>query len=405
MRNAGRQLASCNYGGRNFSRYSEKQVNMEKKKSKKIESLLASLRNKSLRNPFSKLNKITMQNISNGEKKFENTMNNTYKELCKMCGDLKMKYQDQLYIWKRKKSKLRNKFSFFSNLTNITNLSLVKNILRDTEKYRFLMHNFSVRGKAYLRGMMLSHCKHTNISYYKSLIKYHYYKAPVTYTLMTLHVLVYLLWINAKPTYVYDNIGMPKGFFYYPTSNSFFSRNKNFLTQEFMYSHFCCGSQHLKERKLYTLVTNLISHNSIQSLLLNTISLYYIGRSLEIILNSKNFFLTYIISGIISSYIQICSHKNNTSSISPYNNIYVLGASGSISSILTTYTFMHPNSSIYFYGVFPLPLAMFTSLYFINEMYCVLMNKQDNTGHVAHLTGMLLGILYYYFYVNRRIVT
>ncbi|ETW31891.1 hypothetical protein PFFCH_00675 [Plasmodium falciparum FCH/4] len=119
-----------------------------------------------------------------------------------------------------------------------------------------------------------------------------------------------------------------------------------------MYKYFSCSLQNLKEKKLYTLVTNLISHNTIQSFLLNTISLYYIGTALEKIIQSRNFFITYLISGVLSSYIQILYHKNN------YNNIYVFGASGSISSILSTYTFMYPSQNIYLYGVLALPLVI-----------------------------------------------
>ncbi|SOV11944.1 rhomboid protease ROM9 [Plasmodium gaboni] len=237
----------------------------------------------------------------------------------------------------------------------------------------------------------------TNIIYYKNMFLFYYKTSPVTYTLILLHIFVYLLWNIAQPsrnTYNYNYINN----FKYNNNNN--RNNKNIYTNpllstDTMYKYFSCSLKNLREKKLYTLVTNLISHNTIESFLLNTISLYYIGTALERIIQSKNFFITYLISGILSSYIQILYHKNN------YNNIYVFGASGSVSSILTTYTFMYPFQNIYLYGILALPLALFSSLYFLNEIYCVLSDRQDNTGHIAHLTGMGLGFIYYYFFIKK----
>lgn len=406
MKKVEKHLAQCGHAARGFSRYSHKQPIQEKRKRP---SLFGTMRGIHFRDMFPKWNTITMEYARKKEKNAEKMVKRTFEELRIKYEEVRMKYQDTLSIWKNEKTKIRKRVVpyFLKGM-------FMKNVAFDGRYVKTVLHKISFEGKLFLQN--LKHvCRSANIPYYRNVIHHHYRKAPVTYTLMSLHLLVFLLWMSAKPGDSYNYVSMPGGF-YYPSSNVYspFGVNNassrssssfglfNFLTTEFMYNHFCCGAQQLRERKLYTLITNLISHNTVQSLLLNTISLFYIGRSFEMIINSRNFFLTYFISGMISSYIQICYHKNGRSSF--YGNVYVLGASGSISSILTTYTLMFPKNNIYLYGVLALPLALFTSLYCANEVYCVLTDKKDNTGHMAHLTGMFLGMLYYYFYVKGRIV-
>ncbi|GAB66916.1 hypothetical protein PCYB_102660 [Plasmodium cynomolgi strain B] len=409
MKKVEKHLALCGHWARGFSRYSDKQPFREKKKSQSILGTMQGI--PLLRNMLPKWNGITMEHARKVEKKqLEKIIKKTFEELRMKYAEVRVKYQDTLLsTWREERTKIKKRVTplFLKGM-------IMKNVAFDRQHVKTVLHRVSFGGRFFFEN--LKHlCRDANVQYCRNLIQYHYRRAPVTYTLMALHLLVFLLWMNAKPGDTYNYIGMPPGF-YYPSSdiysppgvNNASSRYSspfglfNFLTLEFMYDHFCCGSKQLREKKLYTLITNLISHNTVQSLLLNTISLFYIGRSFEMIITSKNFFLTYFISGIISSYVQICYHKSGRSS--PYGNVCVLGASGSISSILTTYTLMFPSSSIYLYGVLALPLALFTSLYCANEVYCVLTDKKDNTGHVAHLTGMFLGFLYYYFYVKGRVV-
>ncbi|KMZ92668.1 hypothetical protein PVMG_01256 [Plasmodium vivax Mauritania I] len=414
MNQAERRLSRWPHRARGFSRYSEKQPLRERKRSQPI---LGAMRGIPLRDVLSKWNCLTVEHARKGEKQMKKVIKKTYAELHVKYEEVRAKYKDTFPTWRDKRMKVLKRVGpFFQKGVFIRSIPIdggqMKTILQKT---------FSLGGRVFFKKLKLLY-RDANVPYYKNLFYHHFGRAPVTYTLMSLHILVFLLWVKAKPGDTYSYIGMPPRGYYYPHSNAYTplgGRNAssnysspfrllNFLTMEFMYTQFCCGVQQLRERRLYTLVTNLISHNTGQSLLLNTISLFYIGRSFEMAINSRNFFLTYFLSGIISSYVQICYHKGgrfflSPTSSSPYGNVCVLGASGSISSILATYTLMFPRSSIYLYGVLALPLALFTSLYGANEVYCVLTDKKDNTGHVAHLTGMFLGILYYYAYVKGRV--
>ncbi|SPJ08996.1 rhomboid protease ROM9 [Plasmodium sp. DRC-Itaito] len=328
------------------------------------------------------------------------------------CNDLKNKYlkiykiYNKKYLFRELKEKTFNHIKkTFTNMCIYKN-DLLKNSVRIKLKWTDIQEclnnirfNYNKRNIFLFEKISSLYKNKSNINininkntiYYKNMLLFYYKLSPVTYTLILLHIFVYLLWNIAEPS---------RNSYNYYYINNFKHNNKNkyktpLLSTDIMYKYFSCSLQNLREKKLYTLVTNLISHNTIQSFLLNTISLYYIGTALERIIQPRNFFITYLISGIFSSYIQILYHKNN------YNNIYVFGASGSISSILTTYTFMYPSQNIYLYGVLALPLALFSSLYFLNEIYCVLSERQDNTGHIAHLTGMGLGLIYYYFFIKK----
>lgn len=264
--------------------------------------------------------------------------------------------------------------------TLLDGVNVISNITKSEKLFRYFLSNMLICKKQVFNKISYS-VQNINTSYYKKWLWHNFNRAPITHTLILLHLGVFFLWLKAKPVN-YDMFGryeMSKG-----------------LTIDFMYKYFCCSLQNLREKKLYTLCTCLISHNTIQSLLLNTLTLFYIGRNLEILINSKNFLTTYLISGLISTYLELIYHKNQ------YHNVYAFGASGSISSILMTYTFMYPKQNIYLYGLIALPLALFSGLYFLNELYCVLINKKDSTGHISHLSGMGLGVLYYYYIKQRR---
>ncbi|CAD2108436.1 rhomboid protease ROM9, putative [Plasmodium vinckei petteri] len=379
-----------NYSVRRFSKYSDKNLFNEQKR--KCETLLSNFQNFEIKNYLLKLNKGRLQNnniqkkiksvIIKFEENYKNVLYNKYsffKNMCKEKSDF-YKYRISQINHNNYKNNLIFPINFF-NLFISNNNKALKELINITKlKGKLFLNNIPVYYKYGIK----------NIPYFKALLMHHYNKSPVTYSLIFLHFFVYFLWMNAKPRQMSYTYFSPA-----PIRPHSFS----LLTSEFMYKHFCCSLKSLREKQLYTLVTNIISHNTIQSFLLNTISLFYIGRSLEALINSKNFFFTYIVSGIISSYIQILYQKNSNYG---YNNVYVLGASGSISSILATYTFIHPNHKIYLYGVLGLPLAVFSSFYFLNELYSIISNKNDDIGHASHLTGMILGIIYYYSYINRK---
>ncbi|SOV74392.1 rhomboid protease ROM9 [Plasmodium sp. gorilla clade G3] len=408
----------CNYnlyGRRTFCRYSQDNIfNKQKKKNNEKINLMNKDGNEETQtNVLSLLSWLNLKFhiLEMYKKKYiynniliRKYLNNIYNI---NCNDLKNKYlkiskifiKKYLYIEIKEKKISYHITKTFTNMCNYKNY-LINNIVRKkfiwTDIQKFLKNikfNYKKTNIFLLEKIssLYKNKSNINIIYYKNMFLYHYKLSPVTYTLILLHIFVYFLWNIAEPS--------RKSYNYYYINN-FKHNNINkyttpLLCTDTMYKYFSCSLQNLREKKLYTLITNLISHNTIHSFLLNTISLYYIGTALETIIQSRNFFITYLISGILSSYIQILYHKNN------YNNIYVFGASGSISSILTTYTFMYPSQNIYLYGILALPLALFSSLYFLNEIYCVLSDRQDNTGHIAHLTGMGLGLIYYYFFIKK----
>ncbi|ETB56809.1 hypothetical protein YYC_05182 [Plasmodium yoelii 17X] len=368
-----------NYSVRRFSKYSDKNIFNEQKR--KCESLLFNFQNFEIKNYLLKLNKGRLQNSNIQKKikniiiKFEENYKNIlydkysfFKKLCKEKSD----------FYKYRISKI-NRNNYKTNLNfpiNFLNIFISNN--NNNKALKELINVGKYRGKLFLNNIP-TYYKYgiKNIPYFKAVLMQHYNKSPVTYSLIFLHFFVYFLWINAKP----DNMS-----YSYFSPAPIKSHSFSLLTSEFMYKYFCCSLKSLREKQLYTLVTNIISHNTIQSFLLNTISLFYIGRSLEILINSKNFFFTYIVSGIISSYIQILYQKNSSYG---YKNVYVLGASGSISSILATYTFIHPNHKIYLYGVLGLPLVSGNTfkLGMISNTYM----------HPTHFFPILFSLFCHYF--------
>jgi membrane associated rhomboid family serine protease len=105
---------------------------------------------------------------------------------------------------------------------------------------------------------------------------------------------------------------------------------------------------------------------------------YYFGTS------GNNYYLLLFFGSIIfSSLWSLYKEKNNY-----YFN--AVGASGAVSAILFTAIFFDPWSSIYFFGILPIPGIVFGVLYLYYSWY-MSRKKLDNVGHDAHFLGALFG--------------
>jgi membrane associated rhomboid family serine protease len=105
---------------------------------------------------------------------------------------------------------------------------------------------------------------------------------------------------------------------------------------------------------------------------------YYFGPA------GKNYYLLLFFGSVIfSSLWSLLKQKNNY-----YYS--AVGASGAVSAILFTAIFFDPWSSIYFFGLLPIPGILFGGLYLYYSWYMSKKNV-DNIGHDAHFLGAVFG--------------
>ena len=153
------------------------------------------------------------------------------------------------------------------------------------------------------------------------------------------------------------------------------------------------GSLHFNlDFKLWQLVTYMFLHADFSHIFFNMFSLWMFGRIIEQTLGTKRFLAFYFISGIGAGLCQIIMQIFTENS--PF--AATIGASGACYGILLAFGLLYPNQKIYLI-IPPIPIKAkwFVIGYAILEAYLAF-NTDSNIAHLAHLGGMLFGLLCLY---------
>ena len=153
------------------------------------------------------------------------------------------------------------------------------------------------------------------------------------------------------------------------------------------------GSLHFNlDFKLWQLVTYMFLHADFSHIFFNMFSLCMFGRIIEQTLGTKRFLAFYFISGIGAGLCQIIMQIFTENS--PF--AATIGASGACYGILLAFGLLYPNQKIYLL-IPPIPIkAKWLVIgYAILEAYLAF-HTNSNIAHLAHLGGMLFGLLCLY---------
>lgn len=153
------------------------------------------------------------------------------------------------------------------------------------------------------------------------------------------------------------------------------------------------GSLHFNlDFKLWQLVTYMFLHADFSHIFFNMFSLWMFGRIIEQTLGTKRFLAYYFICGIGAGLCQIIMQIFTANS--PF--AATIGASGACYGILLAFGLLYPNQKI-FLLIPPIPIkAKWLVIgYAILEAYLAF-NTDSNIAHLAHLGGMLFGLLCLY---------
>ncbi|MFB6207290.1 MAG: rhomboid family intramembrane serine protease [Haloglomus sp.] len=144
---------------------------------------------------------------------------------------------------------------------------------------------------------------------------------------------------------------------------------------------------------VWTWVTSVFSHspNSFFHIIGNGIVLYFFGPVVERRIGSKRFAVLFLATGIIAGLSQIAFGFLIGAPITG-----VLGASGAIMAILGVLTVLNPGLKVYLYFILPVPIWLLTIGYAALSVVGALgsANVLSNVAHMAHLSGLVLGLLY-----------
>jgi hypothetical protein len=149
---------------------------------------------------------------------------------------------------------------------------------------------------------------------------------------------------------------------------------------------------------VWTWVTSIFSHSPVSffHIVGNSIVLYFFGPLVERYIGSKKFAALFVVSGMLAGL----SHVGVNFLLNPNTVTSVLGASGAVFAVLGVLTVLKPDLKIYLYFLIPIPLWLFTlgfagiSILFFIQPQAAATAGQGNVAHFAHLTGLVVGLIY-----------
>ena len=139
---------------------------------------------------------------------------------------------------------------------------------------------------------------------------------------------------------------------------------------------------------IWQLVTYLFLHGGIWHLLFNMLTLWMFGVTLERTWGTRRFLKYYFLCGIGAGLCDVTVNAllgNWATS--------TIGASGAIYGVLLAYGVLYPESTILFLFLFPIQAKYFVMIYGAMALLGA-MNVNSGVSNVAHLGGMLFGLLY-----------
>lgn len=152
--------------------------------------------------------------------------------------------------------------------------------------------------------------------------------------------------------------------------------------------------------QMYTLFTSMFVHSGFLHIFGNMLIFFFIGMAFEQRIGWSRFLIIYLVTGVCGAL----SHSIfNLGSITP-----LVGASGAIFGIMGAFAFSYPNDEV----VMPIPLGFIMVFRRIRVVYAVLIfaaietvivlvGTQSNTAHIAHIGGLVSGVVVAALLINR----
>jgi len=151
---------------------------------------------------------------------------------------------------------------------------------------------------------------------------------------------------------------------------------------------------------LYTLFTSMFVHSGLLHILGNMLVLFFMGIAFEQRIGRKKFILIYLLTGVIATLTFSFVHLGS--------DILLVGASGAIFGILGAFAYSYPRDEI----VMPIPVFILMMvrikviigvlIFAAMESLFVLVGTEDGTAHIAHIGGLVAGVLLAAYFVGKQ---
>ncbi|MBN1797041.1 MAG: rhomboid family intramembrane serine protease [Spirochaetales bacterium] len=141
---------------------------------------------------------------------------------------------------------------------------------------------------------------------------------------------------------------------------------------------------------IWQIATYMFMHGGFFHILINMLILFMFGTQLEREFGSSEFLLFYFTVGIGAGIIMAVVYP-----LLGMGFIPVVGASGAIYGLLLAFATRHPNQPIYIWGILPVKAYMLLIIFTAIEIFSQVMNPASGVAHLGHLSGLIVGFLYF----------
>ncbi len=152
----------------------------------------------------------------------------------------------------------------------------------------------------------------------------------------------------------------------------------------------------LSGKYLWTFLTSMFMHAGIGHLLVNMISLLFIGNFVEKLIGKKRFISLYFIGGLFAGiFFVLISFLTGTDL-----NVYAVGASGAIFALGGLLAVLTPRLPVLVFFVIPMPMWL-AMTFLLFGIWALSSGLGLAIGNMAHLGGLIIG-LSYGFYLKKK---
>ena len=157
-----------------------------------------------------------------------------------------------------------------------------------------------------------------------------------------------------------------------------------------LYAGLACWPDFILQRP-WSLITYMFCHRDLVHLAVNMLTFYGFGLYLEKRIGKVPFLLIYFASGIISAI-----------GFSLFSSNPVIGASGAVMGILAATAVINPDIKVLLYFIIPLKIKYVVVLFAALDLILNFATPNDSIAHIAHLSGILVGIIAGYICMKRE---
>lgn len=149
---------------------------------------------------------------------------------------------------------------------------------------------------------------------------------------------------------------------------------------------------------VWQLISFQFLHFSFWHFFMNSLGIYFLGRMLESVLGVGRFYEVYFASGTVGGILQ-----GGLGMLFPMHfGGPVMGASAGLSGLLAVFCMLHRNETIQVFFVFPVRAWYVLIASLAIAGFFVLVPSESGVAHAAHLGGLLAGIAYVQWILQRE---